>query len=81
MRRREFITLIGGASLASQWVAHAQQAGIPVIGYLGGRSEALERPVLSASRPWLAPHARGEQRLDGEVHLKGRPRGPLLFNV
>jgi putative ABC transport system substrate-binding protein len=54
MRRREFITLIGGASLAGQWVAHAQQAGIPVIGYLSGRSEALERPLLSAFRQGLA---------------------------
>src|SRR5918999_5077435 len=24
---------------------------------------------------------RGEQRLDGDVHLKGRPRRPLLRNV
>jgi putative ABC transport system substrate-binding protein len=54
MRRRDFITLIGGASLAGQWVAHAQQAGIPVIGYLSGRSEALERPLLSAFRQGLA---------------------------
>jgi hypothetical protein len=39
-QRREFITLIPGASLAGQRVAHAQQAGIPVIGYLSGRSQA-----------------------------------------
>src|SRR5438132_637687 len=26
-------------------------------------------------------HDRGEQRLDGEVHLEGRPRCPLLCNV
>ena len=40
MRRREFITLIPAASLARQWVAHAQQAGIPLIGYLSGRSRS-----------------------------------------
>src|SRR5215475_12465490 len=54
MQRREFITFIGGASLAGQWVAQAQQAGIPVIGYLSGRSEMVERPMLSAFRQGLA---------------------------
>jgi putative ABC transport system substrate-binding protein len=62
MRRREFITLIGGASLAGQWIAHAQQAGIPVIGYLSGRSEAAERPMLSAFRQGLAGTGYAEGR-------------------
>jgi putative ABC transport system substrate-binding protein len=53
MRRRDFITLVGGSVLALPIAAHAQRSGIPVIGYLGSGSPEGFATRLAAFRQVL----------------------------
>jgi len=52
MRRREFITTLGGAALSLPLEVRAQQSSIPVIGYLGTRLVEVE-PFNNAFRRGL----------------------------
>jgi putative ABC transport system substrate-binding protein len=48
MRRREFIKLIAGSGVSWPFASNAQQAAMPVVGFLNSGSPDTFRPVVSA---------------------------------
>ena len=62
MKRREFISLIGGAAAMVPLVARAQQPAMPVVGFLSARSREDFADLFAAVRAGLADTGFAEDR-------------------
>jgi putative tryptophan/tyrosine transport system substrate-binding protein len=54
MRRREFISFVGGAMVTSPFPARAEQQSLPVIGFISSRSMEVDASLVAAFHEGLA---------------------------
>ena len=63
MRRREFITLVGGGAIAWSFSVRAQQTTVPVVGFLhGGLADGFAKEEAAGFRSGLAETGYSEGR-------------------
>jgi putative ABC transport system substrate-binding protein len=62
MRRRDFISLVGGSAVTWPLATQAQQAAMPVIGFMSGRSRGESTSVVNAFHSGLAETGYSEGR-------------------
>jgi putative tryptophan/tyrosine transport system substrate-binding protein len=82
MRRREFITLLGGAAATWPFAAHAQQSAMPVVGLLRNTPSASFEYIVTAFRRGLSEEGFVDGRNVGNKYqISKRPERARAFFV
>ena len=76
MKRREFITLLGGAAATWPVAARAQQPAMPVIGLLSAGARGPPRSQIAAFEEGLRGHPTG--RTHGRKHPQPSSLAPII---